>query len=79
MANENNITLILVKSPCELNEKDEAKYNFVEAYAKKNNILFINYNKDKAIKLVEGDFYDSGHLSLSGAVKVSKDFLKYLK
>ncbi len=79
LAKDNGIELILVKSPCLLSSDDEAKYNYVETIAKENNLLFINYNKNNTIKYEKGDFYDNGHLSLSGATKVSKDFSNYLK
>lgn len=79
LAKDNNIKLILVKSPCLLNENDQLYYNWVEEYANSHNIDYINYNKIiNELKLIQGDYYDSGHLSITGAEKVSIHFTKFL-
>ena len=79
LAKKNDIKLILVKSPCQLKETDQKKYNWVEEYAKENNIEYINYNeKIEQLKLGHGDYFDVEHLSYEGAKKVTLDFLKYL-
>jgi CO dehydrogenase nickel-insertion accessory protein CooC1 len=79
LAVDNNIQLILVKSPCQLTEKEQKNYNWLEEYAKDKDIMFINYNeKIEELDLEYGDFYDNGHLSGTGAKKVSEDFSKYL-
>lgn len=80
LAKENNIELILVKSPCQLTEQDQKKYNWIEDYAKKNEIYYVNYNtQTEQLNLKRGDYYDIGHLSYEGAKKVTLDFLKYLE
>ena len=80
LAKNNNTELIIVKSPCELSEDEQKYYNWLEDYLSKENIDFINYNKKiNDLNLVSGDFYDYGHLSYSGAKKLSRDFSKYIK
>lgn len=80
LVNENNIELILVKSPCQLTEQDQKKYNWIEDYAKENEIYYVNYNtQTEQLNLKSGDYYDMGHLSYEGAKKVTLDFLKYLE
>ncbi len=79
LAKKNNINLIFVKAPCTLTENEQAKYNKVFAIAKKEKINYIDYNKlINDLKLTKGDFYDTAHLSESGANKVSIHFAKYL-
>ena len=80
LAKENDIELILVKTPCQMTEETQAKVNWIEEYVKEHNISFIDYNKKfKELDIQEGDFYDLGHLSGSGADKVSKNFAKYIQ
>lgn len=75
LAKENNINLILVKSPCQLNEKDKKYFNSVEKIAEEQGIKFIDYNLEiDNLNLGFEDFYDKGHLSYKGAEKVSTDF-----
>lgn len=79
LTNENNINLILVKSPCQLTEKDKKYFNSVKKIAEDNGLQFIDYNLEiDNLDLVFEDFYDKGHLSYSGAEKVSLDFSKRL-
>lgn len=62
--------------------KDPAKmFNKVEEIAKKNSIPFINYcNKLNEIGFdFKADMFNSGHMNMSGANKVTLDFGKVLK
>lgn len=80
LAKEKDIRLILVKSPCNLSEKERMNLNWLEAYAKEHQLEFIDYNeKVEELGLVKGDYYDLGHLSGSGSVKTSKHFSKILE
>ena len=75
----NSIELIFVKAPCTLTEDDQKKYNYILDYANKNSIKYIDYNKKIGeLGLTYGDYYDNGHLSGQGAVKVSRSFAKYI-
>ncbi len=80
LAKENNIELIFVKTPCALNDNDQLYYNEVFKIALDNNFKYIDYNKlFDELNLEKGDFYDSGHLSGKGAIKVTKHFSEFLK
>ena len=79
LAEDNNIKLIIVKSPCKLIEEDYKKYNWIEDYARKHNIEYIDYNKKvEELNITINDYYDEGHLSKYGSEKVSIDFAKHL-
>ena len=80
LAKDNNIELILVKSPCTITKENQAYYNYVEEIAKENNIEYLNYNLLYDILELdfENDFYDSGHLKGESAIKVTNHFAKYL-
>lgn len=80
LAKQNNITLIFVKAPNQLNEKEVKKYNTVKEIAIQNGLDFIDYNERfNELNLINGeDFYDMGHLSYKGAEKVSSNFSQYL-
>jgi hypothetical protein len=80
LAKENDIELILVKTPCQMTDETQAKVNWLVEYTKENNIDFIDYNKKiKELDIKTGDFYDTGHLSGSGSTKVSKNFVEYIQ
>ena len=80
LAKDNNIQLIFVKSPNTLRNDDQLYYNKVFEIAKENNIAYIDYNKlFDELELTYGDFYDSGHVAESGAIKVTKHFIKDLQ
>jgi len=80
LANQNNIELILVKSPCTITEESQKYYNYIEQIAKENNIYYLNYNLiyDEIKIDFDNDFYDSGHLNGTAAEKVTKHFANYL-
>ena len=79
LAEENNIELILVKTPCQMDEERQSKVNWLVDYTAEREIAFIDYNRmSKELKLEEGDFYDTGHVSGTGAEKVSTNFSNYI-
>ena len=43
LAKENNIELILVKSPCTTTKEEQEYYNYIELIAKENDIKYLNY------------------------------------
>lgn len=80
LCNDKDIELILISSPCELNENMQKKYNWLKEYASNNNLVYINYNeKLEELELKSGDFYDTGHLSGLGAEKITINFASWLK
>ena len=80
LCKQNNITLILAKSPCILSEEDQKHYNKVKEIAKENNIQYVDYNTmfDELNFTFPEDFYDYGHLSKSGAEKVTTNFSNFI-
>ncbi len=80
LCKQNNITLILAKSPCILTEQDVMHYNTVKKIAEENNLQYIDYNMmfDELGFSFPEDFYDYGHLSKSGAEKVTNNFAEYV-
>lgn len=74
-----DIELILVESPCMLSEEAVPYFNRMKQYAKEYQLDYIDYNLlFTELDLQIGDFYDYGHLSESGAMKVSDYFAKYI-
>ncbi|MCD8362519.1 MAG: hypothetical protein LUC98_06095 [Lachnospiraceae bacterium] len=73
LCNENNIDLILVKTPS--TAANIKKYNYLNQYATEHNIQYIDFN-EKAVYSEMGynfatDNHDGGHLNIWGARKVS--------
>lgn len=79
LTKKNNIKLIFVKTPAIYDEEENKKLNYLEEYAKDNNILFFDYiNNIDCINLEDNDFYDSGHLNKNGSYKFSLEFSRQL-
>lgn len=80
LCKQNNITLILTKSPCILTDDDQKHYNKVKEIAEENHIRYIDYNYmfDELDFTFPDDFYDYGHLSKSGAEKVTTNFSNFI-
>ena len=82
LCKQNNCTLILIKVP-DIQDWSDEKHNQVEAFAKINNITFVdlNYCNDPNFNIDwTTDSSDSGyHLNIKGATKSTKLFAKYLK
>ncbi len=81
LCKQNDCTLILLKIP-DVQDWTDEKHNVVEAFAKINNLNFIdlNYNTSDLNIDWSTDSSDSGyHLNIQGAQKVSKYLANYLK
>lgn len=79
LTQEYDIELILVKSPCQLDENAVLRFNWMKSYAVNQGIDYLDFNQNIILlELERGDFYDSGHLSKTGAKKASIYFSKYL-
>lgn len=82
LCNDNDVKLELVSIPSPKNYSS-TKHNYIEKYAKENNLNYLdmNYLDDKEIGIDwETDTYDAGdHLNVSGAQKVSKYFGQYIQ
>lgn len=80
LAKKHDVELIFVKTPCALNEETVAYLNRMKKYAQEYQIDYIDYNLlFTELDLDTGDFYDNGHLSKTGANKVSSHFAEYIK
>lgn len=77
---EENIQVILVKTPLPNRVPNQPYYNAVSEIANEYEIPFINFNLlDKECGLEEDDFYaDNHHLNKNGARKVSSYLGKYI-
>lgn len=80
LCKKNNINLIMIKTPCSYDTITIGKLNYIEQIAKENNILFLNYikNIDTLNLDYAKDFYDSGHLSITGSQKITNDILNII-
>ncbi|MBO4815546.1 MAG: hypothetical protein J5507_01045 [Clostridia bacterium] len=81
LSKENNIKLILVKTPAVYSENEYKKLNYINKIAVENDIMFLNYIKNiEALYLdFNNDFYDKGHLNKLGSEKFTKKFIEDAK
>ncbi len=79
-AKANGIDVVMTMSPYAYNEAENGIYNWLEDYAAKKGVPFINYNRDyERIGLCyETDLADVGHTNYFGALKVTRDIGEYL-
>lgn len=77
---DNDIQVILVKTPAKYTEDEYKKLNHINNIADENKIPFINYIKNiNSLNLdFEKDFYDEGHLNENGSKKLSVTFSKLI-
>ena len=76
-----NITLILAKTPrCDWTVE---KHNAIEEIANEYGIDFLDYNCTELYNEsgfdAQMDFKDSGHLNITGALKLTNNFIGYLQ
>lgn len=82
LCKEENIPLLVVKTPHLQDNEIQEKYNRVEEITKENNIEFLNLNSisDEIGIDFNKDFSDWGiHLNISGSTKVTKYLAEYFK
>ncbi len=81
LSKENNIPLLLIVAPYQLNAENQKKFNYIAQLAEKHNVPFINYNlKYDDIGLdFNTDFADTHHLNYRGNVKFTRYLSSYLK
>lgn len=79
-AKDNNIPLLLVKTPSNVLEKDQKLYNTISKMAARENIPFIDFNKkyDDIGLDIEEDFFDKSHLNYKGSEKFTRYFGKVI-
>ena len=76
LAKENNIPLLLVKTPSNVVKEDQMKFNTIKQMAEKEGIPFIDFNRryeEIGINMSE-DFFDKSHLNYKGAEKFTRFF-----
>lgn len=81
LAKEENIKLIIVKTPTSYGQEDMARLNYVKRVANENDILFLDYMNDMDDLNLDysKDFYDAGHLNKNGSIKFTNKFTEIIK
>lgn len=76
LCRENNVELMLVKTPSNETKEEKMYYNKVEEIAEINGVAFCDYNLlyDEIGIDMETDFYDKTHLNVRGAEKFTEYF-----
>lgn len=76
LCRENDVELILVKTPSNSTSEEKKYYNSVKEIADKNGITFADYNlRYEEIGLnTDSDFFDATHLNMLGAKKFTEYF-----
>lgn len=78
LCRENDVELMLVKTPSNATEEEKKYYNTVERIAGDNGITFVDYNMhyDEINFDFDKDFFDDSHLNVNGAEKFTEYFVK---
>lgn len=78
ICHENNVELMLVKTPSNATEEEKKYYNAVERVAKEKGVTFVDYNMqyDEIGFDFAKDFFDDSHLNVSGAEKFTEYFVE---
>jgi hypothetical protein len=80
ISKENNIDVIIVSFP--KSTWSYSRHLAVEELAQKNNAIYIDYNMPVMMEAVNfdpsKDFYDAGHVRISGAIPISLNIGEYL-
>lgn len=83
LCDKNNIMLIAVSMPRYDNSWDLSQQRVTENYCEENGIIYIDYSIPERLQEIgldfSKDFYNSGHLNIYGAKKVTEDLGKELK
>lgn len=79
-AKQNHIPVVLFAAPFKVSEENQMQFNAIEAFAKEQDIPFINYNKlyDEISLDFETDFREESHVNNGGAAKVTQHMAQYL-
>ena len=85
LCKDHNIQLFLMTPPTSMsyiygNTNYQGVINYIDNYAKKNNVIYhnLNFMKDRETLLPDSVFYDSKHLNKIGATIVSKQYAEIL-
>ena len=82
LCKEENITLILIKTPRGDGSFGEVRHNTVQSIADENGLVFIDFNEKSLIEEIHfdpvSDYLDFSHLNYYGAEKISSYLSDYL-
>ncbi|SJZ58554.1 hypothetical protein SAMN02745191_1058 [Anaerorhabdus furcosa] len=79
LCKENDSQLLLIKTPYYASDEDALIYNYIENYAKENEIEFINFNKLLSTIDYEFDFDGSTwHANVLGSMKLTSYLSNYI-
>lgn len=73
LVRDNDVELVLFLAPYALSDDEYTKQFLIGELAQDNNLTFINLNNSLDIFNFDNDFYDSGHLSRTGAEKFTSE------
>ena len=78
LCNENDVELMLVKTPSNATPDEKKYYNTVERIAQENGVIFVDYNMhyDEIGFDFKKDFFDDSHLNVDGAEKFTEYFVE---
>lgn len=83
LCNNENIPLLIIKSPCQVSENEMKQYNMSAKIADEYGVTFLNFNTSayyNAMKLdFDNDYADGGHLNYIGNVKYTKALADEIK
>jgi len=81
LAEENDIELIFYVAPYLVQQEDQQLYNAVEQYVKSKNITYFNFTTEENIAHINYnlDIWNTGHVNVYGAEKVTRYLGDYLK
>lgn len=81
LAKDENVPLLLVKTPSNATQDEQKSFNFIKKLAESYGVEFVNYNFNYSqIGLdMQQDFYDKSHLNYKGAEKFTRFFANEIK
>lgn len=80
LAEKNGARFLILMAPCTMDEAQQSRFYALHAFAQENGIELLDLNvAQEGLELdALTDFYDAGHLNVSGAEKVSAFLGEYL-
>lgn len=81
LADENNTELVFFVAPYVVDQEEQMKYNAVAQYLESKGVTFFNFTTDENLAGIDyfTDIWNTGHINVYGAEKVTKYLGEYLK
>lgn len=81
LADENDIELVFYVAPYVVYQEEQMKYNAVAQYLESKGVTFFNFTTDENLAQINyaTDIWNTGHINVYGAEKVSRYLGEYLK